>query len=120
MPDLIVTYTHCQFQVFYTSASAMHGSRQAAAGGLGRVALPVKALKAGQQAYWLDQIARNREEYFSGRHPGCQMPSSPSWNRPCWRARRPMGFTGELWTLERIALVIERLTGVLRYHPAWV
>jgi transposase len=29
------------------------------------------------------------------------------------------GFTGELWTLERIAAVIERLTGV-RYHPAWV
>jgi len=27
----------------------------------------VKALKAGQEAYWLDQIARNREEYFSGR-----------------------------------------------------
>jgi TrwC relaxase len=37
------------------------------------VALPVKALKAGQEAYWLDQIARNREEYFSGRgeSPGC-------------------------------------------------
>jgi conjugative relaxase-like TrwC/TraI family protein len=33
---------------------------------LGPVALPVKALKAGQEAYWLDQIARNREEYFSG------------------------------------------------------
>jgi TrwC relaxase len=31
------------------------------------VALPVKALKADQEAYWLDQIARNREEYFSGR-----------------------------------------------------
>jgi hypothetical protein len=30
------------------------------------VALPVKALKAGQEAYWLDQIAHNREEYFSG------------------------------------------------------
>jgi transposase len=29
------------------------------------------------------------------------------------------GFTGELWTLDRIGLVIERLTGV-RYHPAWV
>jgi transposase len=29
------------------------------------------------------------------------------------------GFTGELWTLERIAMVIERMTGV-RYHPAWV
>jgi TrwC relaxase len=34
---------------------------------------PVKALKAGQEAYWLDQIARNREEYFSGRG------ESPGW-----------------------------------------
>ena len=38
-----------------------------AGGRVGLVALPVKALKAGQEAYWLDQIARNREEYFSGR-----------------------------------------------------
>jgi conjugative relaxase-like TrwC/TraI family protein len=30
------------------------------------VALPVKTLKAGQESYWLDQIARDREEYFSG------------------------------------------------------
>jgi len=29
------------------------------------------------------------------------------------------GFVGQLWTLDRIATVIERLTGV-RYHPAWV
>jgi transposase len=29
------------------------------------------------------------------------------------------GFTGELWTLDRIALVIKRLTGV-RHHPAHV
>ena len=56
-----------QFQSFYTSASAMHGCRRLAAGRSGRVALPVKALKAGQESYWLDQIARNREEYFSGR-----------------------------------------------------
>jgi hypothetical protein len=45
----------------------MHGCHQVAAGRSGRVALPVKALKAGQESYWLDQIARNREEYFSGR-----------------------------------------------------
>jgi conjugative relaxase-like TrwC/TraI family protein len=45
----------------------MHGCRLAAAGGSSGLALPVKALKAGQEAYWLDQIARNREEYFSGR-----------------------------------------------------
>jgi transposase len=29
------------------------------------------------------------------------------------------GFTGELWTLERIAIVIQRLTGV-RHHPAHI
>jgi transposase len=29
------------------------------------------------------------------------------------------GFVGELWTLDRIATAIERLTGV-RHHPAWV
>jgi conjugative relaxase-like TrwC/TraI family protein len=45
----------------------MHGCRHAGGGRVGLVALPVKALKAGHEAYWLDQIARNREEYFSGR-----------------------------------------------------
>jgi conjugative relaxase-like TrwC/TraI family protein len=45
----------------------MHACHKAAGGGFGQVALPVKALKAGQESYWLDQIARNREEYFSGR-----------------------------------------------------
>jgi transposase len=29
------------------------------------------------------------------------------------------GFVGELWTLERVGLVIGRLTGV-QHHPAWV
>src|SRR5215217_1698683 len=45
----------------------MHGCPPGAGGRVGPVALPVKALKAGHEAYWLDQIARNREEYFSGR-----------------------------------------------------
>jgi hypothetical protein len=31
------------------------------------LALPAKALKVGQEEYWLDQIAKDREEYFSGR-----------------------------------------------------
>jgi hypothetical protein len=31
------------------------------------LALPVKALKVGQEDYWLDQIAKDREEYFSGK-----------------------------------------------------
>jgi transposase len=29
------------------------------------------------------------------------------------------GFVGELWTLDRIAMVLERVSGV-RHHPAWV
>jgi transposase len=29
------------------------------------------------------------------------------------------GFVGELWTLERVGVVIGRLTGV-HHHPAWV
>jgi conjugative relaxase-like TrwC/TraI family protein len=45
----------------------MHAAAWWRRGGSAKVALPVKALKAGQEAYWLDQIARNREEYFSGR-----------------------------------------------------
>jgi conjugative relaxase-like TrwC/TraI family protein len=45
----------------------MHVCPPSAGGRVGLVALPVKALKAGQESYWLDQIARNREEYFSGR-----------------------------------------------------
>jgi conjugative relaxase-like TrwC/TraI family protein len=35
-------------------------------GGRG-LALPVKALHVGQEDYWLDQIAKDREEYFSGK-----------------------------------------------------
>jgi TrwC relaxase len=41
----------------------MQGGRGAGGSGL---ALPAKALKVGQEDYWLDQIARDREEYFSG------------------------------------------------------
>jgi hypothetical protein len=35
------------------------------AGGSG-VTVSVKPLKVGQEAYWLDQLARNHEEYYSG------------------------------------------------------
>jgi hypothetical protein len=44
----------------------MHSCRQMAAVGLGG-GVAVKALKAGQESYWLDQIARNRDEHFCGR-----------------------------------------------------
>jgi hypothetical protein len=38
-----------------------------AKGGDEALALPVKALHVGQEDYWLDQIAKDREEYFSGK-----------------------------------------------------
>jgi hypothetical protein len=49
------------------------------------LALPVKALKVGQEGYWLDQIAKDREEYFSGkgespgRYVGARCEPSRSW-----------------------------------------
>lgn len=48
------------------SASAMQPDDPGATKGH-CMALPVKAVKAGQQSYWLDQISRNREEYFPGK-----------------------------------------------------
>ena len=65
------------------------------------MALPVKALKAGQEAYWLDQIARNREEYFSGRgeSPGRFVGSAAA--APAWKGSpRPSrcGRCSRAWT----------------------
>ena len=54
----------------------------------------------------------------AGRHPGCRTPSSTG-SRALLEGAAANGFTGELWTLERIALVIERLTRV-QHHPAHV
>src|SRR5215212_3495421 len=106
-------YTPCQFQVFYTSASAMHGCRLVAAGRSGRVALPVKALKAGQEAYWLDQIARNREEYFSGR--------GESPGRFVGNVAQASGLEG-IASAEQVRAMFQGLdpaTGELRCAPLW-
>jgi conjugative relaxase-like TrwC/TraI family protein len=44
------------------------------------LALPAKALKVGQEEYWLDQIAKDREEYFSGKgeSPGRFVSGAPA------------------------------------------
>jgi transposase len=39
--------------------------------------------------------------------------------QPLLKGAGANGFAGELWTLDRISTVIERLTGVC-HHPAWV
>jgi conjugative relaxase-like TrwC/TraI family protein len=77
------------------------------------VALPVKALKAGQEAYWLDQIARNREEYFSGR--------GESPGRFVGSAAAAAGLEG-IASPEQVRAMFQGLdpaTGELRCAPLW-
>jgi hypothetical protein len=80
---------------------------------LGRVALPVKALKAGQEAYWLDQIARNREAYFSGR--------GESPGRFVGSAAQASGLEG-IASAEQVQAMFQGLdpaTGEVRCVPLW-
>jgi len=77
------------------------------------MALPVKALKAGQEAYWLDQIARNREEYFSGR--------GESPGRFVGSAAAAAGLDG-VASPEQVRAMFQGLdpaTGKLRCAPLW-
>jgi conjugative relaxase-like TrwC/TraI family protein len=77
------------------------------------VALPVKALKAGQEAYWLDQIARNREEYFSGR--------GESPGRFVGSAAQASGLEG-IASPEQVRAMFQGLdpaTGEVRCAPLW-
>ncbi len=77
------------------------------------MALPVKALKAGQEAYWLDQIARNREEYFSGR--------GESPGRFVGSAAQTSGLEG-VASAEQVRAMFQGLdpaTGELRCAPLW-
>jgi conjugative relaxase-like TrwC/TraI family protein len=77
------------------------------------VALPVKALKAGQEAYWLDQIARNREEYFSGR--------GESPGRFVGSAAEASGLKG-VASAEQVRAMFQGLdptTGEVRCAPLW-
>jgi conjugative relaxase-like TrwC/TraI family protein len=92
----------------------MHGCRPDGGGrGQGRVALPVKALKAGQEAYWLDQIARNREEYFSGRgeSPGRFIGSAA--------ATAGLGGTASPEQVRAMFQGLDPATGEQRCAPLW-
>src|SRR6266508_1744803 len=77
------------------------------------VALGVTPLRVGQEAYWLDQIARDRCEYYSGKG------ESPGW----W-----LGSLAEQAGLEGVASeeAVHRLfagqdptTGQQRVAPVW-
>jgi conjugative relaxase-like TrwC/TraI family protein len=91
----------------------MHGCRYVGGGRVGLVALPVKALKAGQESYWLDQIARNREAYFSGR--------GESPGRFVGSAATEAGLEG-IASPEQVRAMFQGLdpaTGEVRCAPLW-
>jgi conjugative relaxase-like TrwC/TraI family protein len=77
------------------------------------VALPVKALKVGQEDYWLDQIAKDREQYFSGK--------GESPGRFVGEAAATSGLHGEA-TAEQVRAMFRGLdpaTGEQRCTPLW-
>jgi conjugative relaxase-like TrwC/TraI family protein len=77
------------------------------------LALPAKALKVGQEEYWLDQIAKDREEYFSGKgeSPGRFVGGAPA----------ACGLAG-IATAEQVRAMFQGLdpaTGEQRIAPLW-
>jgi conjugative relaxase-like TrwC/TraI family protein len=77
------------------------------------LALPVKALHVGQEDYWLNQIAKDREEYFSGK--------GESPGRFVGDVAQASGLVGEA-TAEQVRALARGLdpaTGQVRCKPLW-
>src|SRR4030095_15300800 len=85
-----------------------------AAGRLGGGALPVKAVKAGEESYWLAQIARNGEEYFSarGESPGRFVGSAAA-------AAAGLDGTASPDQVRAMFEVLAPATGGVRCAPMW-
>jgi conjugative relaxase-like TrwC/TraI family protein len=77
------------------------------------LALPVKALHVGQEDYWLDQIAKDREEYFSGK--------GESPGRFVGDVAQASGLSGEATPEQVRALArgLDPATGQVRCKPLW-
>jgi conjugative relaxase-like TrwC/TraI family protein len=77
------------------------------------LALPVKALHVGQEDYWLDQIAKDREEYFSGK--------GESPGRFVGDVAQASGLSGEASPEQVRALArgLDPATGQVRCKPLW-
>jgi conjugative relaxase-like TrwC/TraI family protein len=77
------------------------------------LALPVKALHVGQEDYWLDQIAKDREEYFSGK--------GESPGRFVGDLAAASGLVGEATPEQVRALArgLDPATGQQRCKPLW-
>jgi hypothetical protein len=77
------------------------------------VALGVTPLRVGQEAYWLDQIARDRCEYYSGKG------ESPGWWAGSLAERAGLqGVTSE-GAVRRLFAGQDPVTGQQRVAPVW-
>ena len=67
---------------------------------------------------WPERIVlRSRPRRGASR--GSARSSCGRWTRPCGQGARQHGFPADLWTLPRVAAVIERITGE-KFHPGHV
>ena len=77
------------------------------------MALGVTPLRVGQEAYWLDQIARDRCEYYSGKG------ESPGWWAGSLAERTGLTGVAEDEAVQRLFAGQDPLTGEQRVVPLW-
>jgi conjugative relaxase-like TrwC/TraI family protein len=77
------------------------------------LALGVTPLRVGQEAYWLDQIARDRCEYYSGKG------ESPGWWVGSLAERVGLEGVAEEAAVRRLFAGQDPLTGEQRVAPLW-
>ena len=70
-------------------------------------------MRVGQEAYWLDQIARDRCEYYSGKG------ESPGWWAGSLAARTGLTGVAEGEAVQRLFAGQDPQTGEQRILPPW-
>jgi hypothetical protein len=77
------------------------------------LALGVTPLRVGQEAYWLDQIARDRCEYYAGKG------ESPGWWAGSLAERTGLIGVAEDEAVQRLFAGQDPQTGEQRVVPLW-
>jgi hypothetical protein len=77
------------------------------------LALGVTPLRVGQEAYWLDQIAHDRCEYYSGKG------ESPGWWIGALAERAGLEGVAEEAAVQRLFAGQDPITGEQRVAPLW-
>jgi TrwC relaxase len=116
---LLLTHSYCSSaHTAHRHPNLQHsGIYDASVGcGLGEVVgwrFGVSPLRVGQEAYWLDQIARDRCEYYSGKG------ESPGWWAGSLAARTGLTGVAEEAAVRRLFAGQDPQTGEQRILPLW-